>query len=169
MQLSCDGVAECKSNGVSLDVYSFKMINCKQIYPFKIIRPLNKYKINHTEKLQSVIDDLLRSQCKIAQYLADNLKRATARECLNHAALYPCEYCFAKGERIVAKVLSQQKDKIELNLSLIEEKIAQLGSKSGKEYQNLKSIKEDLQQQARKMNMKKSHIVWPYSTKNAKN
>ena len=115
VQYSCDFVSECKSNVVSLDVYSFKMPNCRQIYPHKIVRPLNNTKINNDEILESVILDLHLNSFRISQFLADNLKRATAKGCLNHASLFPCEYCFARGERVVIKISVSEKKKYLFN------------------------------------------------------
>lgn len=101
IQISCDGVAECRSNSVSLDVYSFKAFNCRHIYPLQIIRPLNKVKIDHSLNLQNVLDDLVANSCKIDQFVGDNLKRATAKGCLNHASTFACEYCFSSAVRYI--------------------------------------------------------------------
>ena len=82
VQLSCDSVSECKSNGISIDVYSIKFTNCKHVYPLQIIRPLQKNQIDHGDRLQHSIQDLTDNACRILQYIADNLKRATAKGCL---------------------------------------------------------------------------------------
>ena len=165
VQYSCDAISECKSNAVSLDVYSFKMLNCRHIYPHKIVRPLNKTKVDHTQLLRDNISDLMRNQCKIAQYLADNPKRANARGCLNHASLYPCEYCYAKGVRIVTNKTTQEKNELQVKLTLITEKLASMSSSYSKEYKTLKNIQKKLQKEMNKISKKKSHIVWPSSTK----
>lgn len=142
------------------------MKNCRQIYPHKIVRPLNKAAINHNEILSDVISDLLRNSCRIAQFLADNLKRATAKNCLNHASMFPCEYCFAKGVRIVTKKMNNDTDKIKLHLSLVREKIAALENSNynKNEMKTLKTVETELLSDLKKNDSKKSHIVWPHST-----
>lgn len=166
MQISCDSVTECKSSLVSLDVYSFKMANCKQIYPHQIIRPLGKTKLDHNKHLEYVISDLVSNQCRIAAYLADNLKRANARECLNHASLFPCEYCFARGVRITPETVNKDKKNNDIKLALINDKIESL-PKNSSELKVLKEIQKELQAVIKKSANKKSHIVWPYSTMKA--
>ena len=161
IQLSCDSVSECRSNVVSLDVYSFKMLNCRQVYPLKIIRQIDKKAIDHREQLRLIIEDLLESDCKIAHYLADNLKRAIAKDCLNHASLFPCEYCFAKGGRIETVKMSIDKDKNRIQLSLINAKINELSGSNTNELKTLKIIQKELEVATKKENSKKSHIVWP--------
>ena len=165
IQYSCDAMSECKSSVVSLDVYSFKMLNCRQIYPHKIVRPL-KGKVESGPVLDSVISDLLQTCLRIAQYLADNPKRANAKECLNHGALYPCEYCFAKGCRVTTEKMIQAVKKIEAQLLILNEKVSEMSGSQTEEFNTLLNVQKDLQKELKKGQNKKSHIVWPYSTKN---
>lgn len=103
-QISCDGVKECHSTSVSLDVYSLKMNNCKCIYPTRIIRPLNKYKgIDNDQQLKLFLEDVFENEINILQYIADSIKRSNAKKSLGHASYFPCEYCFAKGVPTPAK------------------------------------------------------------------
>ena len=139
-------------------------MNCQYVYPLEIIRPVNKTKLDHNRYLDSVIQNIMESNCKICQYLADNLKRATGKCCLNHASLFPCEYCFARGVRIVNNSMSEQNEKTEMELSLINEKMTKL-TKNHKDMKTLEKIKKDLTQ-ARKKGSQRSHIVWPQSTAN---
>lgn len=149
-----------------MDVYSFKMLNCKQIYPQRIVRPLNKTKVDHDSILNNCISDLLQNSCKIAQYLADNLKRAIGKGCLNHASLFPCEYCFARGVRFVKQSIPDGKNH-QLQIALIDEKIEQLGRQNSDELKALKLLRTKLASEGEKNKKKKSHIVWPHSTKEA--
>lgn len=166
VQLSCDGVSECKSNAISLDVYSIKMMNCRQVYPYRIVRPIHKgsNEIDHKKNLQYVVDDLLANSCQIKQFLADNLKRAVGKGCLNHASLFPCEYCFARGKRCAAAAPESKQEINDMKLGIINEKIEKLRKEKGnsKELKNLEEIKKDFEKDAKKNN--RSHIVWPYST-----
>lgn len=94
VQLSSDGVSECRSNSVSLDVYSSRVHGCKQIYPLKIVRPLDTSFVDREDHLENVLCELKDCSIKVKHYIADNKKRATSKRCLNHASLFPCEYCF---------------------------------------------------------------------------
>ena len=83
-----------------MDIYSTKITGCRNIYPHRIVHPIGKFPIKHRDQLQSLLSDLNDNSCIITEVIADNPKRAILRECLNHAALYPCEYCEAKGTRL---------------------------------------------------------------------
>ena len=116
--------------------------------------------------MKSVILDLLQNAIRIAQYLADNPKRANARECLNHGALFPCEYCFAKGSRITTEKMIEDIKKIEMQLSLLNERVSQMEGSQTEEFDALLAIQKELQKELKKGKNKKSHIVWPYASKN---
>ena len=109
LQLSADGVSECLSTTVSLDVYSIKFEKCKTIYPVRVVRPIKKVNIDQLQQLKLVLDDLHFNRCIITQFIGDNLKRAIARQCLCHSGWFPCEYCFAKGTKLVTNSISNKK------------------------------------------------------------
>ena len=74
------------------------MINCKNVYPHRLVRPLGKYRgLNHQEQLRRFINDIELSEKNIVQFVGDNLKRAFAKLVLCHSSYYPCEYCFSRG------------------------------------------------------------------------
>lgn len=166
IQVSCDGVTENKSSSVSLDIYSFRMLNCRQIYPHKIIRPLNKYKTDYIDDLEKVLSNFRENYCRIMQYLADNLKRAIARGCLNHASLFPCEYCFQRGSSAKNNLSDATNKHLDVKLALIEEKIEQLANSasSSSSLNKLYAIKKDLEESMNKTG--RSKIVWPASSRN---
>lgn len=129
-QLSCDGVSECKSNLRSLDVYSARFKGCRMVYPHTLVRPLPKYKVDSSKYLSNFIKDMHENQCVIKAFIADNLKRANAREALNHASSFACEYCFSKavshtmeGQQILEKKrkFEQQKASIEARIDRLQE------------------------------------------------
>lgn len=95
--LSTDGVQECHSNMVSIDVFSFKHQGCRNVYPIKLIRPLHKYRISYRPHLEAILNDLSDCHCILEALIADNPKRAMIREALNHASSYACEYCTSKA------------------------------------------------------------------------
>lgn len=103
LQISCDAVNETKSTSVSIDVYSSKLRHCRNIIPHRIVRPLHKSTVDHKAHFTHFIKDILKNNCNIEQYVADNQKRAVGKNTYNHASLFPCEYCFAKAVRFVVE------------------------------------------------------------------
>lgn len=162
LQISCDGVSEARSNTVSLDVYSTRVQHCQVVFPHRIVRPLAKTKIDHHQQLASFIDDILETNAQIQQYIADNLKRATGKACLNHASTFPCEYCYARGVRFVVEDASNATKK---NFKNIRENLSQLSDDSNK---NMAGLQKEIDEAEKKMKTKqRSHLVWPFSTCNA--
>ena len=88
---------------MSLDVYSTKFHNCRYIYPNRIVRPLKKGYVDNREQLKNVLSDFHDSGLDIEHFVGDNPKRSFLRCCLNSNALFPCEYCYAKGIRCTLK------------------------------------------------------------------
>lgn len=97
IMLSMDGVSESKSTTISLDVYSLKFEGCRDIYPLKIIRPLQKGFVNFHEQFISVLNAVIAAELVIQALIADNPKRAFLRYSLQHSAKCACEYCFESG------------------------------------------------------------------------
>ena len=72
------------------------------------MRPLGKYKgINSNEQLEKFVNDITNNNLRITQFLADSLKRSTAKNCYGHSAYFPCEYCFSRG--VLVKVGNNRK------------------------------------------------------------
>lgn len=125
IQLSLDGVQECRSNSVSLDIYSVKMNKCRNIYPLKIIRPLNKFPIDYKPHFKSVLDNVLDCNCILAQFIADNPKCAIIREALNHASKYACEYWSSRAQQYANTLHKLKEDeKIDLQIKHLEHDIS---------------------------------------------
>ena len=95
--LSLDGVSESKSTTTSLDVYTLKFRGCRDIYPIKIIREINKYKIDGMEQLSKVLEAVLDQDLEIDCLVADNPKRSFLRNSLQAGGKLCCEYCFQAG------------------------------------------------------------------------
>lgn len=170
VQLSCDGVSECRSNSISMDIYSTKVKGCQQVYPLRIIRPIDKTYVGLENHLQSVIDEMNLCFMLIKQYIADNPKRALAKMCLNHASVFPCEYCFARGSKneCAPKDLEIFRKKMDLKKVLINEKIADLKSNpnsSKNEIKTLEAIAKELNTESKKGPQKKHNVVWPASSR----
>ena len=172
LQLSCDGVSESKSTSISLDVYSIKFKGCRTIYPIRIVRPIKKINIDHSLQLNLAINDISDNGCTITHFIGDNPKRANAKKCLCFSSWYPCEYCLAKGTKVVTNnvEISKKKDNLDMQKKIVIEKIAQitsLPSTSEDELDKLKNLEKELTEAHKKLKPKKSNIVWPKSSANA--
>ena len=93
VQLSLDGVQEANSSLVSLDMYSVCFNDCRNVYPIRLIRPLNKLKFDEREHLASVVQDINDNDLLIHTAVMDRLKRNFAKCILSHSAYFACEYC----------------------------------------------------------------------------
>ena len=100
LDLSLDGVQESKSSSMSADVYSVSFKNCRTVYPIRIIRCFNKFKIDEQFHFKLVLDDIKRNGLKLNGGIFDNPKRAFVRCAKNHAGYYACEYCESKAHYI---------------------------------------------------------------------
>ena len=157
-----DGVSEAKSNSVSLDVYSSKFKNCRYIFLHKIVRPLKKGFVNNQEQLRNYLLDIGVNAVHIEALIADNPKRSNIRMCLNHNALFPCEYCFAKGVKYTSKNIRKVKND---NHAIIE-KLKRIGKKQNTK-QTLKDLKKIVSDLEENEQCKVRPItVWPSSTAN---
>lgn len=172
MQLSLDGVQESRSTSISLDVFSIKMKKCRNIYPLKIIRPINKFPISYRPHLKNILDSLKEFNTLLDAFIADNPKRSIVRECLCHSSNFACEYCTSKAVQYLHK-LSEDREKMELEIKKIEERIKKMmempGSSSAiqQREEQIKALREIIRELRKKnaQNCKKqSHPVWPEST-----
>lgn len=100
LDLSLDGVQESKSSSLSADVFSVSFKNCRTVYPVRIIRPINKFKVDEQVQIKAVVDDINNNNCCIHCAVFDNPKRSDVRCALSHGASYACEYCEAKAQYI---------------------------------------------------------------------
>lgn len=84
-------------------MYGVSFHGCRTVYPIKIIRPINKFKINQQEHLKQVLDDITDNGCVLSAAVGDNPKRSFFRCALGSGSCYGCEYCEGKAEYIVCK------------------------------------------------------------------
>lgn len=167
--MSMDGVSESKSSTISLDVYSIKFNGCREVYPVKIVRPINKYPIDNLTQFSSVLNAVLQLNLILHALIADAPKRAFARFCMMYSGRYSCEYCFESGvpfsstttnDEIVEKI-KQQKIEISNQIQHLSEDEDQV------QIEILNNILNNLDQALKLANRKKgSHIVWPANTMN---
>ena len=130
--------------------------------------------MDNKEQLIQFLEDVSGVKCNlISHYIADNLKRANARDALNHAARYACEYCFNCGCSIdIEKGENEQNRKLlEIEKNTIIEKIENLKdapststSNKQSEINALKNIVKNIEKKIKNTKCRKSHIVWPAST-----
>ena len=97
VDLSLDGVQESKSSALSADIYSVSFHGCRTVYPLKIIRPINKYKVDEQLHLAQVVNDIRNNNCELSSAIFDNPKRSMARCALCSSASFACEYCESRA------------------------------------------------------------------------
>ena len=124
--------------------------------------------MNTKEHLGLVIEDILKNGLKIKQFVADNLKRAIAKDSKNHSSWYAFEYCYAKGIKIEVTDNTKARQKLIQQKKLIEEKIAECRnnpnvSERTASIENLTSLRDDIQKSINSF-QRKSNILWPSST-----
>ena len=93
IQLSLDGVQESKSSVVSLDTYSLCFNHCRNIYPLRIIRPNNKFKVDEQEQIAQVLEDINSNDLIIYCGVFDKMKRSVVKCTMSQSSYYACEYC----------------------------------------------------------------------------
>ena len=98
IQLSLDGVQEANSSLVSLDTYSICFNHCRSVYPFKIIKPTNKYKVDEQQQIASVLEDINRNDLIIYCGVFDKMKRSVVKCTMSQSSYYPCEYCESRAK-----------------------------------------------------------------------
>ena len=172
IMLSVDGVSESKSTTTTLLVYSIKFRGCRDVYPIKIVRPLNKFKIDNQKEFCNVLDDINEEMLDLEVVVADNPMRSFVRNSMHHGARFGCEYCFRPGFSYCKPNNHGNDDfleNIKQQIDIIREQIEALDEENDAvQIQTLQSILENLvetEEIARKKS-KYSHIVWPASTVN---
>ena len=114
-----------------------------------------------------MIHDIHDNNLIIAQFVGDNPKRANAKCVLCHSSWFPCEYCCCKGTKIILNnaEVAKKKKAIDLQIKVVSDKINDLNNlpstSDNSELQTLKKLEKDLNEDAKKLKVKKSHIVWP--------
>ena len=167
IQTSVDGVSESKSSTTSIDIYSSKFRKCRYIYPMRIVRPLKKNYVDNNEQFKHFIHDITETSTTISALIADNLKRANVRLCLNHSALFACEYCYAKGTKFTGKT-SPASENSDVSRRLVVEKIKTLETNTDPDSKKTcKVLKKILLEIDKNKNAKqRTFTIWPFSTAN---
>lgn len=152
-------------------MYSLCFNKCKTIYPYKLVRPLGKYKVEHKKHICEVLNDITQNGFRITQIINDNLKRAIFKDCKNHSAWYPCEYCYAKGVKIEISDNSKARNKLIEQKNLLDEKIIECQTETPtpertRRINSLMSLREEIQKSINSLK-RKSNILWPSSTMGA--
>lgn len=157
-------------------MYSCKYGQCKNIYPLKIVRPLNKYHVEQRPQLRSVLEDLESNGHKVKDFVGDNPKRSNMREAKNFCSNYGCEYCVSKAVRYTEPISKESKS-IENKLKLQRETIlfqidflkstpgtSETLKKNEEKINELQEVLKSLDEQKNKG--RRSHTCWPSQTRN---
>ena len=175
IQLSLDGVLESKSSFNSLDTYSIKFHNCRNIYPVRIIKPCEKYRYDVQEQLRYVLQDINDNNLIIECAVFDNPKRSDVRCAKCASAKFGCEYCvncaisFVDSNRKSLTLLRKKYEIQEKNISQQIQQLQRTQSESDDEDEQLQNLRETLvslieeKEKELKRNSRKK-ITWPSST-----
>ena len=141
------------------------------VYPHTIVRPMPRYKVDSSKYLRDFIADMTLNNCIIKAFVADNKKRADAREALNHASSFGCEYCFSKASSYIIgeKQILTRKKNTEYQIASIEKRIQNLEDKEEQDEEELEALRTlltSLKSSLKELNKTKKQLVWPSSTMN---
>ena len=103
INLSLDGVQECKSSNISTDVYSMTFKNCDKVFPLRLIRPINKFRTDNQNHFKEVLSDLNLNFTKLNNCVCDNPKRCFMKMVMSSNATYGCDYCEANAIQVKDK------------------------------------------------------------------
>ena len=175
IQLSLDGVLESKSSFNSLDTYSVKFDNCRNIYPIRLIKPCEKFKFDEQEQLRLVLDDINDNELEIECVVLDNPKRSDVRCAKCASAKFGCEYCencaisYVDSQKKSLTLIRKKYDIQEKNISQEIENLQQTQTQSDNDEhviinlrETLSTLLEEKEKELRKNGRKK--ITWPAST-----
>lgn len=176
VQLSLDGVQESRSSTVSMDVYSIKQVNCKCVFPIRLIRTFNRYKMDERNQFKKVLDDLNNNSFHVKDVVGDNPKRSFMRCAKCFSATYGCEYCEscavqikdAKGISEVKKKYKMLRDNLAAKIELLKNGPNTSTSDNNSQIASLNSILVDLDKEEKKEISTKAstNLCWPQSTMN---
>ena len=175
VQLSLDGIQESKSSSNSLEVYSLKFNHCRNIYPFRIIRPCNRYKFDEQFQLQEVLRDINSNNVIIDCVVMDNPKRSMALCLKCSSAKFPCQYCQNSAithSDINKKTRNAIEKKYKLKMNHISKEISKLKNEeedNDSENDNISRLMDSLadlkKQKENEINKAaRKQLTWPAST-----
>ena len=93
INISCDGVADAKSNSVTMDIFSVCFPECSNVYPLVTIKAEEKGSVSLLEQLTKITKEMILNNVILKHVLGDNPMRAMLRNCKNHSSYFSCEYC----------------------------------------------------------------------------
>ena len=174
IQLSMDGVSESKSSLNTLDVYSLKFNHCRNIYPFCIIKPCDRFRYDEQKQLERVLEDINDNELIIDCAVFDNPKRSNMRCAKTACAKFGCEYCEScaisffdiknKQLTIIRKKFDSKEKKLTKEIEELQQ--TQNDTEENESLTNLKKSLEDLKKEKeaeiKKCGRKK--LTWPVST-----
>lgn len=175
VQLSLDGVQESNSSSTSMDIFCLKFNHCRNIYPFRIIRPCDKYKYDEQAEIKRVLEDINKNNIVIDCIVLDKPKRSTVLCVKGHSAKYPCEYCESCA---VTHVIKNQKSyslvekTFQLQSQVISERITQIEESQGdinESIEDMDRLREqlvdlDTQKENELQRSARKRLTWPSST-----
>ena len=144
------------------------------MYPFKLIRPINKFKTDDRRHFKDVLEDLQQNLLTINNIIGDKPKRCFFKDIMNQNSTYACEYCESPAIQVKnIKKIAEITKKYALQKENILGQIEFINSNPGTSSNviKLQSLNKDLKNidTFMKEELKKNtqtHLCWPYSTVN---
>ena len=93
VNLSCDGVADAKSNTVSLDIFSISFPECSNVYPILVVKSEEKGNVCILEQLGKILEEMRENNVILNNLLCDNPMRCLLKNVKNHSSYRACDYC----------------------------------------------------------------------------
>ena len=164
---------ESKSSLASLDTYSVKFDQCRNIYPIRIVRPCERFKYDEQLELGNVLDDINENEIEIECAVCDNPKRCTLTCTKTHSAKNACEYCEncavtciaynKKARALIEKKFENRSSNINEQLAILEENPDTDNEEEANNLRNqLISLTEEKDRELNKTGRKQ--LTWPCST-----
>ena len=155
-------------------MYSIAFKNCHKVFPLRIIRPVNRHKIDNQYHLNEVLEDLALNSTKINNIVCDKPKRCDVCMIMNQNATYACEYCESPAVHIDnEKKIQELTKKSNLKRNNLKAQIESLQTQPGpssnvKKAEQLQKVLDNADENLRKeiQKLKSKHLCWPCSTSN---
>jgi hypothetical protein len=99
VDLSNDKVLETDKSKISINVFTIRFRNCKDVFAFFIVRPTAhfvKEDLPQQDLIRRVLTDARLTGLEVQKIIADAPCRAEWRCFLGHTALFGCDLCYAR-------------------------------------------------------------------------
>ena len=82
---------------------------CRNVYPIRIVRPIDNFKYNEQEAIENVVLDINESDISIDTATLDNPKRSKIKNAKSACARFGCEYCECPAVNYIDNTMTKSK------------------------------------------------------------